>query len=89
MRAIVKTMNPSTKPSYSQLGHFADNAPTTAFPRGEVESSGRARYAVPNEAEAHQMSPENQSTVKPNLCHDGEGYQGRQRLNAEIDRGIA
>ena len=35
------------------------------------------------------MSPENQSTVKPSLCSDGEGYQGRTLANpVENGRGL-
>jgi hypothetical protein len=74
----VRSRNPRIhggKPS-SQLGRLAENAPATAFPRGEVESSRRARRAVRNEGEAHPMSPEKPTTVEPSLFKIGEGCQG-------------
>jgi hypothetical protein len=86
----VRSRNPRThgdKPS-SQLGRFAENAPVTASPRGEVESSRRARHAVRNEDEAHPMSPEKTSTVEPSLFKRSEGCQGWTLANpAKSGRG--
>ena len=58
----VRTRNPTTREvqHHTQpIRSFSCNAPTTAFPRGKVESSRRARRAVRNETEVHQMSLEN------------------------------
>jgi hypothetical protein len=88
----VRTRKPPThedKRSYSQLGYLADNAPETASPRGEVESNRRARQAVRNENEVHQMSPERKRTVKSSRWCNGEDESDWMLANpAKSGRGL-
>jgi hypothetical protein len=53
-KPTIREVQPLTQPIRS----FSCNAPATASPGGEVESSRRARRAVRKESEAHQMSLE-------------------------------
>lgn len=79
----MRSRNPHIHESKSsgQLGRSAENAPATASPRGEVESSRRARRAVRNGREAQQMSLDKPTPVEPSLLLDGEGCQGWTKVN--------
>ena len=56
---------------------FSCNAPATACPRGQVESSRSASRTVRNDSEAHPMSPVRRTPVKSSRCRNGEDESER------------
>jgi hypothetical protein len=65
---------------------FSCNAPATACPRGQVESSRRASQAVRNDSEAHPMGPVRNTPVKSSPWRNGEDDPERS-LVEPVDNG--